>query len=457
MTDTFLNSSDVLLFDRARLSQRHSTWTVAGAGAITLGVLVGSFIIDHRSNAPAPVQVAAVDPGTARLTAAFHTPPAKPLPDLADPDVERPAEAVSLAPLPPAIVPPKTETAMLVPGFVRVPAPVVLAEAMPLEPRFVPPETTAGTPSPVAASAASVPVGPIEAAAPLPVTAGAETAAPTGSEIAMIAPLPESVGPVAEQPHDVAPAPALPAASAAPNAPAAAGLPQPLTIQAATPQVEAPAAVPLPQPRPAFRWAAPEQYRASRRQVARNTDTAPTPTAATPTIPSDNRSFLEKFFGMPKAQGGPTLAYASPEDGLFGRSAAIPPTTSYAHDAYTAVYDISAHTVYLPDGTKLEAHSGLGRMLDDPRHVGVRNTGPTPPHLYDLTMRESLFHGVQALRLNPVGGGGVYGRNGLLAHTFMLGPNGDSNGCVSFRNYDAFLKAYQSGRVKRLVVVTGQG
>jgi hypothetical protein len=35
----------------------------------------------------------------------------------------------------------------------------------------------------------------------------------------------------------------------------------------------------------------------------------------------------------------------------------------------------------------------------------------------------------------------------------MLGPNGDSNGCVSFRNYDAFLRAYESGKVKRLAVV----
>jgi hypothetical protein len=39
----------------------------------------------------------------------------------------------------------------------------------------------------------------------------------------------------------------------------------------------------------------------------------------------------------------------------------------------------------------------------------------------------------------------------------MLGPNGDSNGCVSFRNYDAFLKAYVSNKVKRLVVVARMG
>jgi hypothetical protein len=69
-------------------------------------------------------------------------------------------------------------------------------------------------------------------------------------------------------------------------------------------------------------------------------------------------------------------------------------------------------------------------------------------------MRESLFHGVQALRLNPVGGEGkIHGRTGLLAHTYMLGPNGDSNGCVSFKDYNRFLQAYRNGTVKRLVVV----
>ncbi len=41
----------------------------------------------------------------------------------------------------------------------------------------------------------------------------------------------------------------------------------------------------------------------------------------------------------------------------------------------------------------------------------------------------------------------------MLPHTYMLGPDGDSNGCVSFKNYDAFLQAYQSGQIKRLAVV----
>jgi len=64
---------------------------------------------------------------------------------------------------------------------------------------------------------------------------------------------------------------------------------------------------------------------------------------------------------------------------------------------------------------------------------------------------------VQALRLNPIGPGALFGRAGLLAHTYMLGPNGDTNGCVSFKDYDAFLRAYQSGQVKRLAVVARLG
>jgi hypothetical protein len=129
----------------------------------------------------------------------------------------------------------------------------------------------------------------------------------------------------------------------------------------------------------------------------------------------------------------------------------VKPATGY--DKLTAVYDISAHTVYLPDGTRLEAHSGLGDRLDDPRFVDERDHGATPPHLYELTLRESLFHGIQALRLNPIGEGFSFDRVGLLAHPYMLGPNGDSNGCVSFKDYDAFLRAFQSGEVKRLAVV----
>jgi hypothetical protein len=148
----------------------------------------------------------------------------------------------------------------------------------------------------------------------------------------------------------------------------------------------------------------------------------------------------------------PALTYAVSGHQLLAsiRSDTSGPSTHYDH--FTAVYDLGAHTVYLPNGARLEAHSGLGDRLDDPQHVSEINRGATPPHLYELTLREAPFHGVQALRLNPVGGG-IFGRVGLLAHSYMLGPNGDSNGCVSFKDYDAFLQAYQAGQVKRLAVV----
>jgi hypothetical protein len=123
-------------------------------------------------------------------------------------------------------------------------------------------------------------------------------------------------------------------------------------------------------------------------------------------------------------------------------------------DTRTAIYDIEAHTVYLPDGTKLEAHSGLGERIDDPRYVREKARGPTPPNVYDLVLREELFHGVRAIRLNPVDDAKMYGRDGILAHPYMLGSSGQSFGCVSFKDYEAFLKAFQRGEVDRIVVVT---
>jgi hypothetical protein len=172
---------------------------------------------------------------------------------------------------------------------------------------------------------------------------------------------------------------------------------------------------------------------------------------------SEKPSVFEKLWGKPQARGS-LLSFASADANVTG---SLGPSQNPAlagaqprYDRSTAVYDISAHTVYLPDGTKLEAHSGLGSKLDDPRYVRVRMLGATPPHVYELTPRETLFHGVPALRLTPVGGDeAIYGRSGLLAHTYMLGPNGDSNGCVSFRDYNAFLNAYRNEGIKRLAVV----
>ncbi|PPD40607.1 MAG: hypothetical protein CTY15_14595 [Methylocystis sp.] len=224
------------------------------------------------------------------------------------------------------------------------------------------------------------------------------------------------------------------------------------------PETVAAAPVP-PEPLPAATAPAPRQIaRLERQERAERT-------TAVPAAPADGRGFFERLFGgAPQAAAPQTtnrremMAYATQSDtgGLFGglRSAVAPANPSSRYDRFTAIYDISARTVYLPSGQRLEAHSGLREHLDDPRYVHLRMRGATPPHLYELTPREALFHGVQALRLNPVGGAGaIHGRAGLLAHTYMLGPNGDSNGCVSFRDYNAFLRAYKNGEIRRLAVV----
>jgi hypothetical protein len=191
-------------------------------------------------------------------------------------------------------------------------------------------------------------------------------------------------------------------------------------------------AVPLPQPAPQSRTAA---LRDGAHRVMAN-------------AVADTRSIWEKLFGKPAP--ALTLAYASAETGSLGGGHGI---ASGLYDRSTAVYDITAHKVYLPDGTALEAHSGLGALLDDPRHADVKMRGVTPPAVYDLQPREALFHGVEALRLIPQDEDQALGRDGLLAHSYMLGPNGDSNGCVSFKDYGAFLQAYKNHEITRLAVV----
>ena len=175
---------------------------------------------------------------------------------------------------------------------------------------------------------------------------------------------------------------------------------------------------------------------------------------------SEKQSMVEKLWGKQPSHGS-LLSFASadasvtgslPDD--YGKKQNPMLGGSPPYDRQTAVYDISARKVYLPDGTALEAHSGLGSKLDDVRYSHVRMQGVTPPHIYELTPREALFHGVPALRLTPIGGeDAIFGRSGLLAHSYMLGANGDSNGCVSFKDYYAFLDAYRNQGIKRLAVV----
>jgi len=240
---------------------------------------------------------------------------------------------------------------------------------------------------------------------------------------------------------------------------AVSGLPAPARLaESAPPPPQAPPAFepPLPPPRPA-EFAALPASEPMVHPLARQ--------RARAGAPLDHRTFFQKLFGLADSPApANAVAYAAPEASVAAaapRAAiasapfAAPPASAVSsrYDRWTAVYDVAAHTVYLPDGTRLEAHSGLGDRLDDTSRFSERMRGPTPPHLYELQPREQLFHGVAALRLNPVGAGELFGRAGLLAHSYMLGPNGDSNGCVSFRDYDAFLQAYRSGQIKKLAVV----
>ena len=221
--------------------------------------------------------------------------------------------------------------------------------------------------------------------------------------------------------------------------------------EAPRPKQVAPAQVAMNVPPPAARPSESKTTGDSIRDMAQRAK------AAVMSIASNERlSITEKLWGK-QEQRGSLLAFASADASITG-SIGHPPNPALGgaapYERDTAVYDIAAHTVYLPDGSKLEAHSGLGSKLDDPGSARIRMHGVTPPHIYQLTPREALFHGVPALRLNPIGGeDAIYGRSGLLAHTFMLGPNGDSNGCVSFRDYNAFLNAYRNQGIKKLAVV----
>ena len=94
---------------------------------------------------------------------------------------------------------------------------------------------------------------------------------------------------------------------------------------------------------------------------------ASAPSAAAP-AQLDNRSIFQRIFG----------AFSQPS----------------APSGGTAVYDIAAHTVYMPNGERLEAHSGLGSNLDDPRSISEKNLGRDPaPDLCSPAPRAAVPRG----------------------------------------------------------------
>ncbi|MBR0936549.1 DUF2778 domain-containing protein [Bradyrhizobium jicamae] len=274
--------------------------------------------------------------------------------------------------------------------------------------------------------------------------------------IADAAPQTDAVKPVAAAPKVAeAPKPAAAPKLAEASKPVAA----PKTVEVAKKEAAANLQVALNAPVSISVEAKPVEAKPAPRSGVTVRDMAARAKAAVMSIASSERqTMVEKLWGKRESSGG-LLSFASADANVTG---SIPSTLdqnpmlggSPPYDRQTAVYDVSAHTVYLPDGTRLEAHSGLGSRLDDPRSSHMKMVGVTPPHIYELKPREALFHGVPALRLNPIGGEGkIFNRVGLLAHTFMLGPNGDSNGCVSFRDYYAFLDAYRNKGIRRLAVL----
>jgi hypothetical protein len=185
---------------------------------------------------------------------------------------------------------------------------------------------------------------------------------------------------------------------------------------------------------------------------------APRPPAAPQTPAARESARVHVALAQPETTGAIPPQAASATGGALQRLTMPPSVRNLSPllasvDSRTAIYDIEDHVVYLPNGERMEAHSGLGEWIDDPHHVNAKMHGATPPNVYDLAMRDGLFHGVEALRLNPVGDTSMYGRDGLLAHPYMLGPSGQSFGCVSFKDYQAFLHAFKKGEVNRLVVV----
>ncbi|QCI97458.1 DUF2778 domain-containing protein [Agrobacterium larrymoorei] len=193
-----------------------------------------------------------------------------------------------------------------------------------------------------------------------------------------------------------------------------------------------------------------------RPEIAKAVEVEPTPR---PTNPSPAEKELAAPAAVPTPARPPVqqpatssmVAFARPDNPMRETKMDAVPWPDRGNG--TAVYDISAGVVHLPSGEKLEAHSGIGKMRDNPDFVHVKMRGATPPSSYRLTMRESLFHGVEAIRLTPENGVNPHGRNGLLAHTYMLAKRGESNGCVVFKDYSKFLAAFKRGEVKRIVVV----
>ena len=417
-----------------------------GATVIGFGAMAAALVIASMAATSAMLDALSADPEThaaaplARpqaVAAKSQATPAAPIvasvrpeaPAIADakPPAEAKPAAQNVAPISiaaaPSVVPPPTAAANGTPSTDSTPN--LLAGSVPLPPSRgtvlasleasgavpLPPSRSAILPSTTIPGAPSVTATP--RSAPPPVIAAPDIAQPpaaapaTESSVVPLPPRRPGSFEIASLPPQTEPAP-------------------PASVRTSPPTVRAPESEAKPQ-------AGEAKPQADETKLQKSVATAPN------AAPQDNRNFFQRLFG------------------LSSQPSATTPSSVAGYGARAAIYDISTHTVYMPNGERLEAHSGLGASFDDPRTIREKNRGVTPPNVYQLSLREQLFHGVPALRMNPVGDSSMYGRDGMLAHTYMLGARGDSNGCVSFRDYQRFLAAYRSGQVTHLVVVAHSG
>ena len=160
-----------------------------------------------------------------------------------------------------------------------------------------------------------------------------------------------------------------------------------------------------------------------------------------PPVQADNRTLFQKLADLvPPAKF--TLASLTPGDGLFGsekdlaRSATTisPPSTTSRRARFICRTVRSSRRIQAwgPDGRSGHVEQAKGRR-DAAEHLRSEAAGEAVPRrcgaAHDAGRRER--------HARPTG---------LLVHSYMLGPNGDSNGCVSIKEYDKFLAAYRTAR-----------
>lgn len=213
--------------------------------------------------------------------------------------------------------------------------------------------------------------------------------------------------------------------------PSAANVRIPSNLPGVLPGIEVATPLPLPRPDGIARQDLARQSIARTQPVVIEPQLASLPPQPQPLPKSGEPGILDRLFADPDRAAKAVLA-ANPN---------------------TVLYDIAKRVVYLPDGEKLEAHSGFGEWIDDPESVHRKMVGVTPPNVYAVGFREKPFHGVRALRMKPVGSGNMYGRDGILAHSYLLGEAGASNGCISVKDYEKFLKAYEDGKFNQIIVL----